>query len=102
MLLGVLVLAALAPAVPARAALNPGVFPSGPPANASQPLDPYLVSFSIEPAFIDDFLGNASSPNELVLRLLEQVEQRTGGIAVRFVRPRSSNSARRRSSAAVP
>lgn len=60
--------------------------PSSPlPSNASQLLDPYLISFSFETAYIQDFLGNTSHPNELVLNLLGEIEKRTGGIAVRFV-----------------
>lgn len=54
------------------------------PSNASQLLDPYLISFSFETAYIQDFLGNTSHPNELVLNLLGEIENRTGGIAVRF------------------
>lgn len=62
--------------------INLGI-PSTLPANASQSLDPYLISFSIEPAFLDAFLGNKSNPNALTLQLISNIEKVTGGIAVR-------------------
>lgn len=69
----------------AQTALNPGILSSEPPANASQPLDQRLISFSIEPAYLDRFLGDADTPNTLVLDLFGEIANRTGGIAVRCV-----------------
>ncbi|EDR03121.1 glycoside hydrolase family 79 protein [Laccaria bicolor S238N-H82] len=62
--------------------INLGI-PSTLPANASGSLDPYLISFSIEPAFLDEFLGNKSNPNALTLQLISNIEKVTGGIALR-------------------
>jgi hypothetical protein len=69
----------------AQNVLNPGVSNAGPPSNASQPLDTRLISFSIEPAYLDQFLGDAATPNTLVLNLFSEIANRTGGIAVRYV-----------------
>ncbi|PPQ71187.1 hypothetical protein CVT24_010005 [Panaeolus cyanescens] len=54
---------------------------SGPPtipADASHALHPALGSFSIETAFFEEFIGNASAPNRLSLDLLENLRARTG------------------------
>ena len=47
------------------------------PANASQSLDPYFVSFSAEPAFLDEFLGSKSNPNTLTLQLISNIQKVT-------------------------
>ena len=70
---------------PTPSPINQGI-PSTLAANASQSLDPYFVSFSIEPAFLDELLGNKSNPNALTLQLISIIEKVTGGIAVRYVR----------------
>ncbi|KIK00113.1 glycoside hydrolase family 79 protein [Laccaria amethystina LaAM-08-1] len=57
--------------------------PASPPANVSQLLDPYLISFSIEPAFLNEFLGNKTTPNKLGLSLFKTLASMTGGIGVR-------------------
>ncbi|EDQ98404.1 glycoside hydrolase family 79 protein [Laccaria bicolor S238N-H82] len=57
--------------------------PASPPANVSQLLDPYLISFSIEPAFLNEFLGNKTTPNKLGLSLFNTLASKTGGIGVR-------------------
>ena len=50
---------------PTPSPINLGI-PSTLEANASQSLGPYFVSFSIEPAFLDELvLGNKSNPNTL-------------------------------------
>ncbi|CDZ96269.1 Glycoside hydrolase, superfamily [Phaffia rhodozyma] len=53
------------------------------PANASQLLSNRLIGFSIETAYVVDFLGTPASPNSLVLNLIGQVANRTGGISFR-------------------
>jgi hypothetical protein len=62
--------------------INIGI-PSTLPANASQSLDSYFVSFSIEPAFLDEFLGNKSNSNALPLQVISNIVEVTGGIAIR-------------------
>lgn len=52
--------------------------PSSPPADVSHTLDPALVSFSIELAYLDSFGGNASHPNNLTRALMANLEERTG------------------------
>ncbi|VDB95700.1 unnamed protein product [Peniophora sp. CBMAI 1063] len=52
--------------------------PSSPPSDVSRTLDPALVSFSIEIAYLDSFTGNASSPNNLTRALMANLEDRTG------------------------
>ena len=57
-------------------------------ATVAGPLSPYLVGFSLEPAFItafiNDFLGNQSTgPNELIINLLSNIEKRVGGLGIR-------------------
>ncbi|KZV68175.1 glycoside hydrolase family 79 protein [Peniophora sp. CONT] len=52
--------------------------PSSPPADVSRTLDPALVSFSIELAYLDSFGGNASNPNNLTRALMANLEERTG------------------------
>lgn len=52
--------------------------PLSPPAGVSRTLDPALVSFSIELAYLDSFGGNASYPNNLTRALMANLEERTG------------------------
>ena len=70
---------------PTPSPINLGI-PSTLPATTSQSLDPYFVSFSAEPAFLDEFLGNEANPNTLTLQLISNIKKVTGGIAVRYVR----------------
>ena len=58
----------------------------GPTQNATDagPLSPNIVGFSLEPAFVSQFLGNSSTgPNQIFVDLFAQVEQRMGGLAIR-------------------
>lgn len=65
------------------AGVVPGIPVGPPPSNVSQALDPRLVSFSFEPGFINEFLGNTTSPNKLILGLLSEIEKRTGALGFR-------------------
>ena len=54
---------------------------SGPPSlppDASHDLHPSLASFSIETAFFETFFGNLTHPNQLSLKLLANLQSRTG------------------------
>lgn len=48
------------------------------PSNASQVLDPQLVSFSIEFSYMTSFGGNKTNPNLLTQELVQRLVERTG------------------------
>jgi len=71
-----LVLGTSASVLAANVVKLPHISPST--VSTSQTLDPALLSFSIEPAFMTSFGGNNTNPNELTRRVMKLLEDRTG------------------------
>lgn len=80
-----MLVAALAASTAYAASLDLSSLPSTVPANASGPLSTHVLGFSMETAFVQDFLGNKTQPNELVLKLIGNVADRSGAVAFRSV-----------------